>query len=87
VTGMHNADGRLSGYLGIAIDISLRKQVEERLADSLALTQTILDTAVNPVIRIDRTGLIQSCNRATQNVFGYQPDELVGSDVGVLLPA
>ncbi|MFG0928122.1 PAS domain S-box protein [Pseudomonas sp. CJQ_8] len=87
VTGMHNADGRLSGYLGIAIDISRRKQVEERLADSLALTQTILDTAVNPVIRIDRTGLIQSCNRATQNVFGYQPDELVGSNVRVLLPA
>lgn len=87
VTGMHNADGRLSGYLGIAIDISQRKQVEQRLADSLTLTQTILDTAVNPVIRIDRLGVIQSCNRATQTVFGYQPDELVGSNVQVLLPA
>lgn len=87
VTGMHNADGRLSGYLGIAIDISQRKQVEQRLADSLTLTQTILDTAVNPVIRLDQAGVIQSCNRATQTVFGYQPDELVGSDVQVLLPA
>ncbi|WP_410719621.1 PAS domain-containing protein, partial [Brevibacillus sp. SIMBA_040] len=47
----------------------------------------MLDTAVNPVIRIDRLGVIQSCNRATQTVFGYQPDELVGSNVQVLLPA
>lgn len=86
VTAMHNADGQLSGYLGIAIDISQMKQAEQRLADSLALTRTILDTAVNPIISIDQTGVIQSCNRATETVFGYQPDELIGENVRILMP-
>lgn len=85
-TAMRDSDGKLAGYLGIAIDTSQRKEAEQRLADSLAVTRTILDTAVNPIISIDQSGVIQSCNHATEKVFGYQPDELIGQNVRILMP-
>ncbi|MDD1013628.1 PAS domain-containing hybrid sensor histidine kinase/response regulator [Pseudomonas rubra] len=39
VTAMRDDDGALSGYLGIAVDVTERKAVEEKLAISLATTQ------------------------------------------------
>jgi PAS domain S-box-containing protein len=39
VTAMRDDDGALSGYLGIAVDVTVRKAVEEELAVSLATTQ------------------------------------------------
>jgi PAS domain S-box-containing protein len=39
VTSMRDDDGKLSGYLGIAVDITERKAAEKQLAASLEITQ------------------------------------------------
>ena len=46
----------------------------------------ILDSVVDAVITIDSQGLIQSVNRATLEMFGYEETELLGEQVSRLMP-
>ena len=46
----------------------------------------ILDAAVDAIVTIDGEGTILACNRATETVFGYRADELIGCNVSVLMP-
>ncbi|NIM27462.1 MAG: PAS domain S-box protein [Gammaproteobacteria bacterium] len=62
------------------------KQARERLEDREARLNAILDTAVDGIITIDESGIIESVNAATQRIFGYQPDELLGQNVRLLMP-
>ncbi len=63
-----------------------REAAEEITRESLTLTQSILDTAVDAVITIDHMGQIQSANRATTEMFGYAEEELLGRNVRSLMP-
>jgi two-component system sensor kinase FixL len=46
----------------------------------------VIDTAVDAIVVIDRHGAIRSVNQATERVFGYSADELVGRNVNMLMP-
>ncbi len=54
------------------------------LADSLF--RAIVDTAVDAIVVIDRTGTIRSVNHATERLFGYAAEELIGCNVKRLMP-
>ena len=56
------------------------------LAASEARHRAVLDTAVDAIVTIDGRGRIDSANAACGRLFGYAPEELVGRDVGVLMP-
>ena len=49
-------------------------------------TLSILDNMLDGVLTISRRGLIESVNKAAVKLFGYSADELLGCDVGILLP-
>jgi two-component system, LuxR family, sensor kinase FixL len=49
--------------------------------------QTILDTAVDGIIVIDATGLIESFNRGAERLFGYPASDVIGRNVSVLMPS
>lgn len=86
VSAMHDDHGNISGYLGIAVDTTQRKQAEHELAASLATTRAVLNTAVNPIITINSSGIVQSFNPAGEQVFGYSRDEVVGRSITQLMP-
>ncbi|MBV8936158.1 MAG: PAS domain S-box protein [Alphaproteobacteria bacterium] len=54
------------------------------LTDSLY--RAIVDTAVDGIVVIDRTGAIRSINTATERLFGYAASELIGRHVKILMP-
>lgn len=56
-------------------------------ANSEALYRAILEAAVDSIITIDEYGVIQSVNAAIFQTFGYSPEELIGQNVGVLMPS
>lgn len=85
VTAMRDEQGRITGYLGISLDITERKATERRLAESLATTRAVLDTAVNPVITFDAEGRIQTFNPAGGVVFGVSPEHMVGRSIEDLI--
>ncbi len=49
--------------------------------------RAIIDTAVDAIITIDRTGSIARVNSSVERMFGYAPDELIGRNVAVLMPS
>ena len=52
-----------------------------------AKLEAILSTAVNAIVTIDSSAVIESINPATTALFGYSEDELIGRNVKLLMPA
>ncbi|HYD31620.1 MAG TPA: PAS domain S-box protein [Azospirillaceae bacterium] len=76
-------DDGLALYL---LDVTQRRQNEERLARSQALLKAILDSAVDAVVIINTGGIIQQVNPAVVEMFGYTEREMVGQNVHMLMP-
>jgi PAS domain S-box-containing protein len=57
-----------------------------RLAEKEKRLSTILDTAVDAFITIDRNGVIDDINAAGAALFGYRVGELKGRNVSCLMP-
>ena len=62
-------------------------RTRERLVDREARLNAVLDTAVDGIITIDQEGVIESVNAATERIFGYSAEELLGRNISVLMPA
>ena len=56
-------------------------------SDTERRLRAILETAVEGIITIDETGRIESLNPAAAKIFGYEPQEIVGQNVKILMPA
>ncbi|MGN6643965.1 MAG: sensor histidine kinase [Verrucomicrobiota bacterium] len=57
------------------------------LFDSEERLRAILETAVEGIITIDERGLVESMNRAAENIFCYRADEVVGPNINMLMPS
>jgi len=51
-----------------------------------ALLAALLETAVDAIIVIDREGIIESVNPATERMFGFSQTEMRGQNVKMLMP-
>lgn len=67
-------------------ELDRRKRVEAELQASQARLHAIVDTAVDAIILIDERGAIESINHATELLFGYRAEEVVGLNVSTLMP-
>jgi len=63
------------------------KLLVESLASSEAHYRAILQAAVDAILTINELGIIQSINAATTRTFGYQPEELLGKNISMLMPS
>ena len=84
-----DAENKLCGYVGSAVDITEQKQLEARekeLEHSEATIRAIVETAFTTIVTIDANGIILSVNPAVEKLFLYKPEELIGLNVNVLMP-
>ncbi len=56
------------------------------LQSSVARQRAILQSMVDGMVTIDEQGTIHDVNNAVTRLFGYEPRELIGSNVRVLMP-
>src|SRR5207247_80490 len=49
--------------------------------------RALVESTIDGVVVSDAHGTITSCNEAAGRIFGYEPGELVGSSLTVLVPA
>ncbi len=62
--------------------LDLQRALDEQAQRMAAITDNIVDGVIN----IDEYGIIQWCNHALENIFGYAQAALVGQNIKVLMP-
>ncbi|MGO9007112.1 MAG: PAS domain S-box protein [Beijerinckiaceae bacterium] len=67
-------------------DITERKHAEQKLTALAGRLRAIVDTAIDAILVIDEAGIVQSFNPAAERIFGYQASEVLGNNVGMLMP-
>lgn len=67
-------------------EISRRIKLEESLRESEIRHRTIFESTVDGIINIDSKGIIESINPAVEKLFGYTSSELIGNNIGMLMP-
>jgi len=74
-------DNTPSSFLGIARDITARKQAELSLAGQVLFQQALIDSIPHPVFVKDSSGRFTGCNRAYEREFGTTRNYLLGKTV------
>ncbi len=83
---LRDAEGKVLKFVGTSTDIDDRKRAEDELKRSEARHRVVVETASDAVVSIDESGAIILANPATKRIFGYNPEELIGKPLTVLMP-
>lgn len=62
------------------------KKFNEALKESEKKFRSVAETAKDAIVVSDAAGMIVSCNEATQEMFGYGDENLVGQPITLLIP-
>jgi len=71
---LFDKEGRITGSLGILMDITERKRAEEHARFQAYLLQNVFDA----VIASDTDGRIQAWNNAAERIYGWKAEEVLG---------
>lgn len=61
-------------------------ELQDALQASEQRAAAIVETAVNAIITIDENCIIETANSATERLFGYKRDEIIGRNISMLMP-
>jgi PAS domain S-box-containing protein len=73
-------------YLLITRAFASQQTFEKALLESEAIIRSILTAAVDAIITINEHGMIEAANPATERLFGYTSEEMIGRNVSMLMP-
>jgi PAS domain S-box-containing protein len=79
-------EGNVSRIIEYTLDITKRKRAEEALRESELKLRSVTESAKDAIISADKNGIIISCNKVSQNLFGYKKREIIGQPLTVLMP-
>lgn len=64
-----------------------REELEAAARHESLRLQTLLDNTIDSVITINHHGIIENYNKASIALYGYQPEEVIGQNITMLMPA
>jgi PAS domain S-box-containing protein len=67
-------------------DVTEQRRFIQTLAEREEYLRQTLKIVSDGVIGIDGRGVVHSCNTAAQKIFGYDPEEIIGRNVSMLMP-
>ncbi|MDP6787383.1 MAG: PAS domain S-box protein [Rhodospirillales bacterium] len=62
-----------------------KEAAEAALVESEGRHRAVLESVIDGIVSIDERGTIQTVNPATERIFGYRSDEMVGRNVTLLM--
>ncbi|MGB4068839.1 MAG: PAS domain S-box protein [Nitrospira sp.] len=94
ITAIRDHTGTITGFLGMATDISAQKKAERsRLAAEAAirekeeLTRVMIENVLDySILRLDPEGHVASWNQGSQRLKGYTADEIIGRHFSCFYP-
>src|SRR5580765_3846915 len=69
-----------------SMDIKAGPTGAPTLEEVLMRLRSVVETAADGIITINERGIIDSINPAAAKLFGYEPAELMGRNVSMLMP-
>jgi PAS domain S-box-containing protein len=86
MTFIQDSEGKATGILGIARDITERKQAEEALRESEEKYRELINTSTDGVISVDTRMNIALWNQGAERIFGYTEEEILGQSITKIAP-
>ena len=78
ITPVRNAQGELTHFIAVKQNVTERKQAEAALRQREEYFRALTERATDVTTILTGEGVIQYESPSVEQVFGYQPDELVG---------
>jgi PAS domain S-box-containing protein len=79
---IYDAAGTPTRFYGVCMDITGRKRAEEQLAHMAAVVESADDAIVSKTL----DGVVKSWNTGAARIFGYEPEEMIGRPITVIIP-
>ena len=83
---IRDAAGKIYRIVGIADDITKRKQAWDALGESEARKRAIMQAALDGIITIDHEGRMIELNPAAEKIFAHSRTKLIGENVMGIVP-
>jgi PAS domain S-box-containing protein len=79
-------DGRPFGSQGYLLDITERKEAEDRLREAETRYAAIVESSDDAIFGLSLDGVVTSWNAGAERLYGYSAEEMVGKDAAVVIP-
>ena len=77
-------------FITLVRPVTLTRQTHDddmpKEKEEAARMLTIMNTVLDGLVTIDEYGTIQTFNLSAVRIFSYQPDEVIGKNVNMLMP-
>lgn len=80
-TARRNGSGEVVGYEGLVMDVTERKKAERSLRASERYFRSLIENALDTITILDPDGIIVYQSPSSIRVLGYEPEDLVGTEV------
>jgi len=84
---IRTADQSLKYFVQLLKDVSNYEKSETEKQTVENTLRSILSSSADAMVTIDQSGIIQDANAATEDIFGYSLQELLGKNVSILMPS
>ena len=81
ITAIRNPSGKVTGFVEIVRDITLRKGLERELRETKEFLENIMESSVDGILTTDLKGKITYQNRAMQELLEYPKEDVLGTHI------
>jgi PAS domain S-box-containing protein len=79
-------DGRIECIISSGVDVSARERAEQALEEKSEVLSSILSISPEAVVIADQDLRVLVFSEGAKEIFGYQPEEMIGSSIDRLIP-
>jgi PAS domain S-box-containing protein len=73
-------------FAALILDATERRRAEREMLESRERLRAVVETAVDGILTIGESGIVETLNPAAEHIFGYAADEVVGHNISMLMP-